>query len=54
MLLYWTTDVDADGTVHFRNDVYNRDPRIINGLAEPFRIDPPEGIREAVDGPSDQ
>ena len=54
MLLYWTTDVDADGTVHFRNDVYNRDPRIIAGLAEPFRIDPPEGIREAVDGPSDQ
>ena len=51
MLLYWTADVAEDGTVRFKNDVYGRDAKIIAGLAEPFRVDPPEGIREAVDGP---
>ena len=50
MLLYWTTDVAEDGTVRFKKDVYGRDAKIIAGLAEPFRVDPPEGIREAVDG----
>jgi len=50
MLLYFTALVDQDGTVNFRNDVYERDARIIEGLDEPFRVDPPEGIREAVDG----
>ncbi len=49
-LLYWTADVDEHGTVSFYNDVYGRDARIIKGLDEPFRIDPPEGAREAVDG----
>ena len=44
MLLYWTADVDEDGTVFFFKDVYGRDARIIKGLDEPFRIDPPEGL----------
>jgi murein L,D-transpeptidase YcbB/YkuD len=50
MLLYWTADVDEHGTVSFYKDVYGRDARIIRGLDEVFRIDPPEGAREAVDG----
>jgi murein L,D-transpeptidase YcbB/YkuD len=50
MLLYWTADVAEDGTVRFKKDVYGRDAKIIAGLAEPFRVDPPDGIREAVDG----
>jgi murein L,D-transpeptidase YcbB/YkuD len=46
MLLYWTADVAEDGTVLFKKDVYGRDAKIIAGLAEPFRVDPPEGIGE--------
>ena len=42
--MYWTAQVDADGTVRFRKDLYDRDARIIEGLAEPFRVDPPEGV----------
>ena len=44
MLLYWTAQANADGTVRFRKDLYDRDARIIEGLAEPFRVDPPEGV----------
>ena len=46
LLLYWTADVAEDGTVLFKKDVYGRDAKIIAGLAEPFRVDPPEGIGE--------
>ena len=53
MLLYWTADVEADGTVHFRKDVYKRDAPIIR---RPCRTVPdrpagghPRGGRRIVD-----
>jgi murein L,D-transpeptidase YcbB/YkuD len=36
MLLYWTTEPNADGRVSFFPDVYNRDPAVIAALARPF------------------
>jgi murein L,D-transpeptidase YcbB/YkuD len=36
MLLYWTAEVDAAGTVSFIPDVYERDAAVIKALAAPF------------------
>ncbi len=33
-LEYWTSWVDSDGTRHFRNDIYSRNPRLIAKLTE--------------------
>ncbi|WP_297792490.1 L,D-transpeptidase family protein [uncultured Marinobacter sp.] len=33
-LEYWTTWVDEDGTLHYRNDIYERNPRLISKLTE--------------------
>ena len=33
-LLYWTAWVDSGGTIHFRDDIYGRDKRLIEALNE--------------------
>ena len=50
LLLYWTAEADAEGTVFFRKDIYNRDAPIIKGLDDPYRVDLPAGAREAITG----
>jgi murein L,D-transpeptidase YcbB/YkuD len=36
ILLYWTVDVDRNGDVIFKPDIYDRDPPIIRALGQPF------------------
>jgi murein L,D-transpeptidase YcbB/YkuD len=38
VLLYWTVEVDPDGTVHFKKDLYERDPPIRAALREDFQF----------------
>lgn len=33
-LLYWTSWVESDGVIHYRNDIYNRDERLRKALDE--------------------
>mgnify|MGYP001766655687 CR=1 FL=1 len=58
-LLYWTVEVPADGSVHFRNDVYERDPPILAELRKEFRPTvrrpkppEPEAVPEAAAEPT--
>jgi len=41
LLLYWTTEVGADGQIRFYEDVYERDQTVLDALNAPFRIDLP-------------
>jgi murein L,D-transpeptidase YcbB/YkuD len=52
ILLYWTVDVDDDGTVLFKQDIYNRDPPIIRGLGKSFSFLKAPVIRDATQRPS--
>jgi len=36
ILMYWTVDVDADGSVQFRPDLYHRDAAVLRALDEDF------------------
>ena len=38
LLLYWTAEVGADGTVHFYEDVYERDAAVAAALDAPFSL----------------
>ena len=38
MLLYWTAEVDDDGRVIFRQDVYDRDAGVLKSLNEGFHF----------------
>lgn len=40
MILYWTTQTDADGRVLFFEDLYSRDAAVIAALAAPFKPSP--------------
>lgn len=41
LLLYWTVNVDAAGTVYFKEDIYERDAKVLAGLDGGFRFDAP-------------
>ena len=41
LLLYWTVNIGADGTVYFRDDIYQRDAKVLAGLDGKFEFDAP-------------
>jgi murein L,D-transpeptidase YcbB/YkuD len=42
LLLYWTAAIGEDGQIHFYNDVYERDQKILTALDSPYRVTIPE------------
>ncbi|MBI2752113.1 MAG: L,D-transpeptidase family protein [Betaproteobacteria bacterium] len=43
LVLYFTAEAEADGSVHFNPDLYGRDARVLAALAAPFRFTPVDG-----------
>jgi len=41
LLLYWTVDVGQDGEVYFRDDIYQRDEKVLAGLDGAYQFDAP-------------
>jgi murein L,D-transpeptidase YcbB/YkuD len=41
LLLYWTVNIGADGTVYFKDDIYGRDAKVLAGLDGEFEFDAP-------------
>jgi len=40
-LLYWTAAIGEDGQIHFFDDVYERDQKILAALDSPYRVSIP-------------
>jgi len=38
-VLYWTAEVDDKGTIHFYDDIYGRDAKVLRTLDRPLRSD---------------
>ena len=41
MLLYWTVNIDSDGMIYFKDDIYARDAKVLTGLDGEFEFDAP-------------
>jgi L,D-transpeptidase YcbB len=41
LLLYWTVNIGDNGTVYFKNDIYQRDAKVLAGLDGEYRFDAP-------------
>ena len=42
LLLYWTAEIGEDGQIHFYDDVYERDQKILTALDSPYQVNMPE------------
>ncbi len=38
LLYYWTAQGQADGSVHFKTDIYRRDPAVLKALDGEFKF----------------